>query len=322
MKNVLQLPRIGLGTAPLGGLYAPVPPVEAMAVLERAWEMDIRYFDTAPLYGNGLAEQRLGSLIQRHARQDLLVSTKVGRRIERTRRGDDESMYHGNAGTAVFDFGFDAASNGLHKSLDRLGLEYVDIALVHDPDDYYDAARTEAFAALRELRSAGVVRAIGFGMNNASMLARLAEDVAPDVILVANRYTLLDQGAAEVLLPTCERRGIPVIVGGVYNSGVLADPDGPQTHFDYGPASAEIIERARRLREVCRQFGVPLQAAAVQFPLRHPAVTTVLLSARTVAELETNATMSQIAIPDELWRALDTVARGASSREAGAAHAH
>ena len=282
---------LGLGTAPLGGLYDAVDDESALAVVDRAWEHGIRYFDTAPYYGSGLAESRLGEALRGRPRDELVVSTKVGRLLR-----PDAADWAG----AYFDFSYDAVLRSLEESLGRLGLDRVDIALVHDPDDHYEQALTGAFAALARLRDEGMVRAIGVGMNQAQMLSRFARDADPDCFLVAGRYTVLDRTAAAELLPLCAQRGITVIAGGVFNSGILA---GGNT-FDYETAPPDIVARVEHLRAVCARWEVPLPAAAVQFPARHPAVGCVLVGCRSVAELEEDVRLFGLELPAGLWAEL------------------
>jgi D-threo-aldose 1-dehydrogenase len=215
---VIELGRLGLGTAPLAGLYEAVDDDTAHATVDRAWELGVRFFDTAPYYGSGLGERRLGEALRARPRDEYVLSTKVGRLLR-----PGESGWHGAPQLeAYFDFSHDAVLRSLEQSLERLGLDRVDIALVHDPDNHYDDAIAGAFPALERLRDEGVVRAIGAGMNQTEMLCRFAREADPDCFLVAGRYTLLDRSAADELLPLCEQRGIAVIAGGVFNSGVLA----------------------------------------------------------------------------------------------------
>ena len=283
---------IGLGTAPIGGLYSPVDDETAWATLDRAWELGIRTFDTAPLYGSGLAERRLGAFLQGKQRDTFVLSTKVGRLLR-----PDASGWEG----AYFDFSYDGALRSLTESLDRLGLDRVDVALVHDPDDHVEESLAGAFRALRRLRDEGVVRAIGVGANNTDVLCRYAREAEPDCLLVAGRWTVLDRSAAGELLPLCEARGIAVIAGGVLNSGVLA---GGGT-YDYEAASPDVLGRVARLRETCTRHGVPLQAAALQFPLRHPAVATVLVGCGTPDEVAEDVRLSRVDVPDALWDELE-----------------
>ena len=291
------LGRLGLGTAPLGGLYDAVDDETAQATVDRAWSLGVRTFDTAPYYGSGLAERRLGAALRGRPREEFAVSTKVGRLL---RPGDSRGDgWHGAPRReAYFDFSYDAALRSLDESLDRLGLDRVDIALVHDPDDHYDEARDGAFRSLARLRDEGVVRAIGAGMNQTQLLSRFARETDSDCFLVAGRYTLLDRSAAEELLPLCEEHGIAVLAGGVFNSGVLAGGD----RYDYAPAPRKVMERAAELRALCARYDVPLAAAAVQFPLRHPAVTCVLIGCRSANEVEEDVRLFDLDLPEGLWQ--------------------
>jgi D-threo-aldose 1-dehydrogenase len=288
---VIELGPLGLGTAPLAGLYEAVDEDTAHAVVARAWELGLRYFDTAPYYGSGLAERRLGAALRGKGREEFVVSTKVGRLLE-----PGASPWQG----AYFDFSADGALRSLEGSLERLGLDRIDVALVHDPDDHYDEARAGAFQALARLRDEGVVRAIGVGMNQTAMLARFAREADPDCFLVAGRYTVLDRSAEDDLLPLCEERQIRVIAGGVFNSGILAGG----TTFDYETAPPDVAARVGDLRETCARHGVPLAAAAVQFPRRHPAVANVLVGCRAPNELEDDVRLYELDLPDDLWEEL------------------
>jgi D-threo-aldose 1-dehydrogenase len=293
---VIDLGRLALGTAPIGGLYDAVDDETAHAVVERAWELGLRYFDTAPRYGAGLAERRLGEALRGRPRAEFAVSTKVGRLLR-----PGESAWRGAPALVdYFDFSHDAALRSLDESLDRLGFDRVDVAFVHDPDDHYEAALAGSFRALRRLRDEGVVRAIGVGANSTGVLCRFAREADPDCFLVAGRYTVLDRAAAAQLLPLCEQHGIAVIAGGVLNSGVLAGGD----TFDYEAAPPGVVARVARLREICARHDVPLPAAALRFPLRHPAVTTVLVGCRTPDEVADDVRLSALDVPDALWEAL------------------
>jgi D-threo-aldose 1-dehydrogenase len=285
---MIELTRFGLGTAPLAGLYEPVDEATARDVVEKAFELGIRYFDTAPSYGSGLAERRLGAALRGRPRDSFVVSTKVGRLLR-----PDASGWDG----AYFDFSYGATLRSLESSLGRLGLDRIDIALVHDPDEHYEEALNGAFAALARLRDEGVVRAIGAGMNQTAMLSSFARDTDPDCFLVAGRWTVLDRSAGEELLPLCEERGIAVIAGGVFNSGVLAGGD----TFDYLQAPQGVVARVAELRKTAERHGVPLAATAVQFPLREPSVTSVLLGCRSAEELSEDVRLGELTIPPELW---------------------
>jgi D-threo-aldose 1-dehydrogenase len=296
---VLALSRLGLGTAPLGGLYEAVSDEQAHATVDRAWALGLRFFDTAPLYGSGLAERRLGAALRGRPRAQFAVSTKVGRLL---RPGAPAAVFKGAPALApVFDFSYDGALRSLEESLERLGLDRVDIALVHDPDDHFTEALAGAYLALERLRDEAVVGAIGVGMNQSALLARFARETRVDCFLLAGRYTLLDREARTELLPLCEEQGIAVIAGGVLNSGILADG----TTFDYAPAPAPVRERVAKLREICTRWDAPLAAAALQFPLRHPAVVSVLVGCRSAEEVTEDARHFSLGLPDSLWEELD-----------------
>jgi D-threo-aldose 1-dehydrogenase len=274
---------------------------EGHRVVEAAWNAGIRYFDTAPLYGSGLAEHRLGMVLRNKPRSEFVLSTKVGRLLRRDAPADPNQSFKGLPPlNPVFDFSYDGVMRSVEESLSRLGLDHVDVLLIHDPDDHYEEALTGAYRALDRLRSEGTIKAVGAGMNQAGMLTRFGREADFDCFLLAGRYTMLDQSGAKELLPLCLDRGIAVIAGGVFNSGILADPR-PGAPYDYRPAPAELLERAQRIKAICRRHGVDLKAAAIQFPLRHPAVASVLIGCRSVSELEENVRMFESPIPAELW---------------------
>lgn len=307
-RSGVTVTALSLGTAPLGNLFSAVTEWDAADVVATALECGIGYLDTAPHYGVGLAEERIGRALaeSRAKRAELTISTKVGRLLRPLGPGeapDAQGFVDTPPRARVWDFSRDGIRASLEASLTRLGLDRVDIALLHDPDDHEREVYETGFAALDELRAEGVVGAIGAGMNQTAMPARLVRDFDLDVVLCAGRYTLLDQSAREDLLPECVRRGTSVVIGGVFNSGLLADPK-PGATFNYAPAPAEQVEKALAIKEVCDSFGVPLRAAAVRFPLRHPAVASVLVGCRSVAEVRDNAAMMETEIPDGLWSAL------------------
>jgi D-threo-aldose 1-dehydrogenase len=294
------LTRLGLGCAPIGGLYEPVSDADAHAVVDRAWEHGVRLFDTAPLYGSGLSERRLGLALQGRRRDEFALSTKVGRLL---RAGGGTAQEHFEGAPAlepVFDFSYDGVLRSLDESLERLGLDRVDIVHIHDPDDHFEDARVGAYPALERLRDEGVVRAIGVGMNQSELLARFARETDVDCLLLAGRYTLLDTGALAELLPLCLGRGIAVIAGGVFNSGVLAGGG----RYDYTPAPPEVLARVRRLTEVCGRWDIPLPAAAVQFPLGHPAISCVLVGCRSAAEVDEDVALFELDVPAGMWEEL------------------
>jgi len=297
----LSVTRLGLGTAPLGGLFREVPEDQAVGVVERAWAAGLRFFDTAPLYGSGLSEQRVGSGLGHRPRDHFVLATKVGRLLRPDAPPEPGQQYKGTPPVnPVFDFSAAGAERSLAESLERLGMHRVDVVHIHDPDDHHDEALGGAYKALAGLRRNGKISAIGAGMNQTEMLARFAREADFDCFLLAGRYTLLDQSGLKELLPLCAERGIAVICGGVFNSGILADP-GLGGHYNYLPAPPEVVARARRLQAVCERHGVPLPAAAIQFPLGHPAVASVVVGARSAAELDEDVDMFRWPIPAVLW---------------------
>jgi D-threo-aldose 1-dehydrogenase len=306
----LAVPRVGIGTAPLGNMFEAHSDEHADAALASAVAHGLRYFDTAPLYGHGLAEQRVGRAVARLPRDDVVVSTKVGRLL-RADAPRDESQFHLGEPfykdvppvAPVWDFTYDGIMTSVEESYQRTGLDRFDILLLHDPDDHFDAASTTGFRALARLREDGTTLAIGAGMNQAPALARLVEACDLDVLLVAGRYTLLDQVAMDELLPLCEQRTISIVVGGVFNSGILVDPE-PGARYNYVPAEPAVVARAQRIKSVCDRYDVPLPAAALQFPFAHPRVCTVLLGFRSIDELERDLRWLDVSIPRELWAEL------------------
>jgi D-threo-aldose 1-dehydrogenase len=294
--------RVGLGGAPLGNLLGEVSEADAVATVNAAWDEGWRYFDTAPHYGLGLAEERLGVGLRGKPRDEFVLSSKVGRIIYEADgvATDDEGFEINTNRRRRWDFSRDGVLQSIEDSLRRIGTDRLDVVFVHDPDDHYDEAVDGAFRALARLREEGLVRAIGVGMNQTELLCRFAREADPDCFLVAGRYTLLDRSAADELLPLCDERGIAVIAGGVFNSGVLADG----TTYDYAPASPAVLERAAEFRAICARRDVPRAAAAVQVPLRHPAVACVLVGCRSAAEVEEDARLADLELPQALWQEL------------------
>jgi len=292
MMSRFAAPRVGLGTGPLGGLYAVVPTATAHATVDAAWELGIRSFDTAPLYGSGLAEQRLGEALARRPRDEYTISTKVGRLLK---PGKPSPHFVGApALEPVFDFGREGVRRSLAESLERLQLDRVDIALLHDPEDHMDEAR-HALETVRELAPL-----VGVGTNVIETALAFVDRGEVDVVLLAGRYTVLDRSAAEELLPLCEERGVPLIAAGVFNSGLLAGG----TTFDYEAAPPELLARRLELEEICARYDVPLLAAAIQFPLRHPGVTSILVGARSPGEIAEDLRLLDVPVPDHLWQEL------------------
>jgi D-threo-aldose 1-dehydrogenase len=303
-RTKLTVTRFGLGTAPLAGLFEAVDEAKAIRTIERAWDAGIRFFDTAPLYGHGLAELRLGKVLRHKPRDEFTLASKVGRLLRADAAPEPGQSFRGVPPVnPVFEFSYDGVMRSFQESLERLGLDRIDILHIHDPDHHYDAALGGAYRALDRLRADGVIGAVGAGMNQAEMLTRFAREGDFDCFLLAGRYTLLDQVALEELLPECLERGIAIIAGGVYNSGILADPK-PGAHYNYQTAPTHLIERAQRIRDVCSRHGVPLKAAAMQFPLGHPAVTCVVVGCRSVEQLDESLQMFEFDIPPALWEDL------------------
>jgi D-threo-aldose 1-dehydrogenase len=291
--------RLALGCASIGNLYAALSDADAHATVDAAWDHGIRFFDTAPHYGAGLSERRLGAALRDRPRREFQISTKVGRLL--VEGADANSIFEDvPAFHSEFDFSGDGVRRSLESSLERLGVDFVDVVHVHDPDDHADLALDEAFPALCALRDEGVIGRVSAGMNQSALLTRFVREADVDCVLLAGRYTLLDQSAADDLLPICLDRGVPVIAAGVFNSGLLAAPK-PGAYFDYAPAPAGVLDRAEAMARTCRAFGVPLTAAAMQFPGRHPAVDTVLVGMRTADEVRANVADFALTVPEELW---------------------
>ncbi len=302
-RGGLRVTRLMFGGAPIGGLYAPVDENAALATLDAAWTAGIRAFDTAPHYGAGLSERRLGRLLAGRPRGEYVLSTKVGRLLVPTSgdaAGAEEFPGETPHLARVRDYSRDGVLASLEASLSRLSTDRVDIALIHDPDDHGPEVLDGAYPALAELRAAGVIGAVGVGMNQAETLEWFLPRADMDCVLIAGRYTLLDTRAAARLLPECRRRGVAVLAGGVFNSGILADP-GPGARYDYRTAPPGILDRAQRIRAVCAHHGVPIGAAALHFTLRHPAVTAAVVGARSAGEIQADVGYLATQVPDELF---------------------
>lgn len=307
-RSDVRVTALGFGGAAVAGLYQDVGEEEAAAAVDAAWAAGVRYFDTAPHYGLGLSERRLGEALRGRPRDGFTLSTKVGRVLVPHDGGGDD-LAHGFAVPAThrrrWDFSADGVRRSLEDSLTRLGLDRVDLVLLHDPDDHEEQVFREAYPALEDLRSQGVVRAIGAGMNQTRMLTRFLDDTDVDAVLCAGRYTLLEQGALDTLLPAAEAAGKSVVVGGVFNSGLLADPS-PGATYDYAAAPEHLLRRAVRMREVTESWGVPLRAAALRFPFGHPAVASVLVGARSAAQVRDATEQFHRPLPGAVWEGLRT----------------
>jgi D-threo-aldose 1-dehydrogenase len=302
----------------MGNMYAPVNETEAMEAIRTACQKKIRYFDTAPMYGFGKTERLYGSVLKDVPRDTFVLSTKVGRLIlkgepppdtEPTPFVDLKGVY------PVFDYSREGVLRSIEESLKRLRLDRIDIVYIHDPDvnNAYQQALDEAYPALEELRSQKIIRAVGVGMNQAEMLCDFAKNADFDCFLLAGRYTLLDQIALKELLPLCLKRNIAIVIGGAYNSGILATGAKPGAHYDYQIAPPEIMEKTRRIEAVCAAHKVPLKAAALQFPFGHKAVVTNIPGTRTKARFEENLKLMTHPIPADFWA--DLKARNLLDRE-------
>ena len=314
----LQFSEIGFGAAPLGNLYRPMTEKEARATLDVAWEVGCRHYDTAPIYGLGLSETRLNGFLRAKPRDSYLISTKVGRLLQLCKpaeRAFRNSFFEAPSRRDIFDYSYDGVMRSLEFSLERLGLDRIDIVYCHDVDVFTHGTREAANARMREfmaggykalvkLRDSGAIQAIGAGLNEWEIAETMARAGDFDVFLLAGRYTLLEQGALESFLPLCVERKIGVVIGGPFNSGVLATGAKPGARYDYRPASPEILERVRRIETVCKRNGVKLAEAALRFPLSHPAVVSVIPGGQKATETRRNATMLEAAIPATLWRQL------------------
>lgn len=287
-RTGLRISKIGLGSAPLGDLYNAVPEGEAIATIHTALQSGINFIDTAPLYGAGLAERRLGVALRGVPRDRYVLSTKVGRLVTGPR-------------LTTFNWTRDGILRSVDESLQRLGLDRIDILLMHDPDDHYREALTMAYPTLAELRRQGVIRAVGAGMNQWQMEADFARDADIDCFLLAGRYTLLEQTSLDEFLPLCQTKGIGIYLGGVYNSGILATGPRPGAKYNYNPAPPHILEHAGRLQAVCERHGVPLRVAALQFALAHPTITASLVGAVSPAEVTASLDAFGVSIPTQLW---------------------
>ncbi len=302
----VRLSELGFGAAQGGNLYRTTTDEEFASAVDAAWEAGVRYFDTAPHYGLGLSERRLGAALRQRRRDEYVVSTKVGRLLvpspEDAHLRDSDGFDVPATHRRVWDFSRDGVLRSIEASLDRTGLDRIDIVYLHDPDDHWEQAAHEAVPALIDLRDQGVVGAIGAGMNQSAMLARFVRETDVDVMMCAGRYTLLEQGAAGDLLPAAENRGVGVVIAGVYNSGLLSRERPPaDAVYNYQQAPAALIERARRIAAVCETYGVTLPQAALAFVRRHPAVVSTVVGVRNEGQALETVRRSGIAVPDELW---------------------
>lgn len=306
-RSAVDVSPLALGAAAIGNLFTPVSDAQAEEAVATAWASGIRYFDTAPHYGLGLSERRLGDALHSFPRDQYVISTKVGRILEPDPTVGGDDLANGFAVPAThrrrWDFSADGVRRSIEESLNRLDLDRIDIAFLHDPDDHAEQALSQAYPELARMRDEGILGAIGVGMNQAELPARFVRETDLDVVLLAGRYSLLDQRGLTELLPLAAERGVSVVIGGVFNSGLLADPK-PGATFDYAAAPPELVHRALQLNAACGRHGVPLRAAALRFPFGHPAVASVLVGARSAAEVGDAAKMLSNPVPAALWAEL------------------
>lgn len=314
----VEITRLGLGGTPFGNLFFAREDDDLRAAFDAAWSAGVRYFDTAPQYGGGLSEQRLGQCLSTRPREAFTLSTKVGKMLEPVPSGQapDGIFAHGLANEVVFDYSYDAALRSIAGSLERLRVDRIDIVYVHDLNrryhgdavwDRYDEARAGAFRALSELRDQGVIRAMGAGNREIDVNLRMIEDVDVDCIMLPGGYTLLDRAAAENLLPACAARGVSVLLAGPYESGVLATGAADGAMFKYEPAREAVIAQVQEFARLCGEADIPLGAAALQFPFTHPAVVGIVVGMADRSEVDQATRHLETPIAAELWRALGAV---------------
>ncbi|WP_432879706.1 aldo/keto reductase [Kribbella sp. CA-245084] len=296
--------RVGLGGAPLGNLLGEVSDVESIATVNAAWDEGWRYFDTAPHYGLGLAEERLGAGLRDKPRDAYVLSSKVGRIIYHAEDAatDDEGFAVDTTRRRRWDFSRDGVLRSIEDSLQRIGTDRLDVVYVHDPDDHYDEAIATAFPTLIELREQGVIGAIGSGMNQTAMLTRFVQEIDIDVIMLAGRYTLIDPDGLDDVLPACLEHDVQVVAVGIFNSGLMSQPRPVAgATFNYEPAAQTLLDKANKLADICESHGTTLPAAALAFPLAHPAVAGIAVGCRTPEEVHTNAALARAEVPAALW---------------------
>ena len=314
----LQFSELGFGAAPIGNLYRPLTDRDARATLDAAWTAGCRYYDTAPLYGLGLSETRMNSFFRAKPRESYLVSTKVGRLLsvcppsQRSRQG---AFFETPSRREIFDYSYDGVMRSLEFSLERLGLDAIDVVYAHDVDVFTHGSQAGADARIKELmqggykallklRESGVIKAFGAGVNEWQIAERLAREGDFDLFLLAGRYTLLEQEALQSFLPLCLEKRVGVIIGGPFNSGILATGAKPGSRYNYAPASKDILERVRKIEAVCKAHDIKLPHASLRFPLSHPAILSVIPGAQKPSEVRANMAMMRSKIPPALWRDL------------------
>ncbi len=317
-RTKLKVTVLGLGTATLGNLYAPVTDADAHETLTTAFDAGIRFVDTAPFYGHGWSEHRVGEALRGYKRDDVVLSTKIGRLLKPKdpAKGIDGGVFAAVLPfEPVFDYSYDGVMRSVEDSLQRLGTHRIDVLLIHDVDRWTHGSQEAAdrrrkevleggYKAMVKLRESGAVGAIGAGLNEWDSCQKLAEVSDLDCFLLAGRYTLLEQESLRTFLPLCVKRGIGIFLGGPYNTGILATGALPGAYYDYAPAKPDILERVRKIEAVCKRHNVTLASAALQFPLAHPAVCSVIPGAKTAAEVKRNIATIEAPIPRDFWTEL------------------
>ena len=315
-RTALMVTDMGFGAAPIGNFLKPITEEVSSAMVQHAWNAGMRYFDTAPLYGHGLSELRLGQNLRWKTRDEFVVSSKVGRLLKPAPRAsiDFTPWVNGAPFTFHFDYSYDGAMRSLEDSLQRMAIERIDIAFIHDCDVFthgvpqqkifFKQAMEGAYKALLKMREQGVVKAIGFGVNEWQVCHEALKQGDFDGFLLAGRYTLLEQDSLDEFLPLCEKRNAAVVIGGGLNSGILATGAVSGAKYNYSPAPAHIMEKVRKIEAICAEYNVPLPAAALQFLLAHPAIVSHVPGTRTVQQMEQNIAWTSHAIPKEFWQEL------------------
>jgi D-threo-aldose 1-dehydrogenase len=304
-RGGLLVSQVGLGTAPLGGMFSTVEENVSDQLIKTAINEGVNYFDTAPFYGHTKSEKRLGRGLKiAGAQSSAVISTKVGRILVPGENTAPTIFRDLEPCVPLFDYSASGVRRSYENSLERLGVDHIDILFIHDPENHMDQAIGEAYPELDKMRSEGLVKSIGVGINYSDLATRFVKETDVDIVLIAGRYTLLEQTAIKDLLPEAEKRNVSVLAAGVFNSGVLVNPI-PGTTYDYAEAPSEIINHAKALHRAIKPHGVPVSAVGLQFPLRHPAVKAILTGARSEAELKSNLQDFDLELPSELWADLE-----------------
>ncbi|GAA2338811.1 aldo/keto reductase [Streptomyces cuspidosporus] len=303
-RSAVEVTELGFGGGPLGGLFAALDDGTAAGALAAAWERGVRYFDTSPHYGIGHSERRIGELLRTKPRDEFTLSTKVGRLLvpQDPAGRMDEAFQVPATHRRVWDFSRDGVRRSVEDSLTRMGVDRIDMLFLHDAEKHFEDALRTGYPALAELRSEGVVGAIGAGMYHTGMLTRLVREADVDAVMLSGYYTLLQHSALDDLLPACAERGVSVLAASIFNSGLLATPRPAEgAHFEYAPASRELLRRTHRIADVCEAHGVTLPQVAMAFPLRHPVVAGIVVGMRTAEEVRSNLDSFGVEIPDGVW---------------------